>query len=101
MFVGLNSFVVSYNIKGDKMNHILIMNYIRKLSKEEVIQFIRMQNICMTNEEIDVIYHYLKTRAKEFLSGNHQGILDEIKNQVSSATYSKILEYYQMYKEKL
>ena len=77
------------------------MNYIRKLSRDDVIRFIRAQNLFVTDEEIDVIYRYIKTRTKEFLSGNHQGILEEIQKQVSPTTYSKILEYYHMYQDKL
>lgn len=83
------------------MNHILIYNYIRKLTKQDIIKFSKNQNISLTTKEIDTIYFYIKNRYKEFLNGNHQEILEEIKQQVSSNTYSKILEYYNLYKEKL
>lgn len=83
------------------MNQILITNYIRKITKQDILNFSKNQNISLTDKEIDTIYFYIKNRYKEFLNGNHQSILEEIKPQVSSNTYSKILGYYNLYKDKL
>ena len=83
------------------MNHILLYNYIRKLTKQDIISFTRNKNIFLSDDEIDIIYFYIKNRYVDFFNGNHQEILEEIREQVSSSTYFKILEYYNLYKDKL
>lgn len=83
------------------MNKILIANYIKRLTKQDIINFSINQNIYLSDQEIDTIYFYIKNKYREFLNGNHESLLLEIKPQVSPATFSKILEYYESYKSKL
>lgn len=58
-------------------------------------------NIPLTNEELDVIYYYIKNRYNEFLEGKQTELLEEIKYKVKSATYNKIIELYIKYKDKI
>lgn len=83
------------------MNKIIIINYIKKLSLEDVINFSKNQGINIKKEEAETIYFYIKNRYNDVLNGNVQELLEEIKEQVSSNTYSKILEYYNNYKNLL
>lgn len=83
------------------MNQFFILNYIKKLTKNDIVNFASKQNISLCDDEIDVIYSYIKTRYSDFFAGRGKELLLEIKEQVSSSTYLKILEYYQLYLEKV
>ncbi len=83
------------------MNQFFILNYIKKLTKNDIVNFASKQNISLRDDEIDVIYSYIKTRYSDFFAGREKELLLEIKEQVSSSTYLKILEYYQLYLEKV
>ncbi len=83
------------------MNQFFILNYIKKLTKNDIVNFANKQNISLRDDEIDVIYSYIKTRYSDFFAGREKELLLEIKEQVSSSTYLKILEYYQLYLEKV
>ncbi len=83
------------------MNRILLINYIKRLKKQDIINFANNQNISLTDDEVDVIYDYVKNRYLDFLDGNREELLRELKSKVSCSTYSKILEYYQLYQDKI
>lgn len=82
------------------VNQFFIINYIKKLTKNDIISFANKQNISLTNEEVDVIYFYIKTRYQDFFDGKEKELLESIKEKVSYSTYLKILAYYQLYLEK-
>ena len=83
------------------MNKIIIINYIKRLTKQDITNFCIKQNINLTEKEIDIIYYYIKNKYKDFFNGKEQILLSELKSQVSKSTYNKILEYYELYKYKL
>ncbi len=86
---------------GDNMNHFIIQRYINQLTKEDIINYTNKQNISLTNKEIDIIYYYIKNKSNEFLKGNHEEILQELKQKLTNSTYKKIEEIYIMYKNKI
>ena len=83
------------------MNKLIIINYIKKLTKNDIFNYCKNANIPITDEEVDVIYYYIKNRYNDFFSGHEQELLEEIKYKVKSATYNKILELYNTYKYQL
>lgn len=83
------------------MNKLIVINYIKKLTKNDIINYCRKYFIPITDEELDVIYYYIKNRYNDFFEGRDIELLEEIKYKVKSATYNKILELYNMYKDKL
>ena len=83
------------------MNKLIVINYIKKLTKNDIINYCRKYSIPITDEELDVIYYYIKNRYNDFFEGRDIELLEEIKYKVKSATYNKILELYNMYKDKL
>lgn len=85
------------------MNHFLINNYIKKITKQDIYNFALNQNIILTNSELDTLYYYLKNKSKEFLSSTNNQIelLKEIKPQLNPLTFNKIEELYYLYKDKL
>ena len=83
------------------MNQFFILNYIKKLTKNDIVNFVSKQNISLRDDEIDVIYFYIKTKYQDFFAGKEKELLESIKENVSYPTYLKILAYYQLYLEKV
>ncbi len=81
------------------MNNFLIKKYINKLTKQDIINYINNQKLTLSKQEIDIIYYYIKNKYNEFLNGNEEKILKEIKTKVSPKTYQIIQEYYNLYKK--
>ena len=83
------------------MNKLIIINYIKKLTKNDIINYCKKYSIPISLEELDVIYYYIKNRYNDFFEGCDKELLEEIKYKVKSATYNKIIELYNIYKDKL
>ena len=83
------------------MNHFIIQAYINKLTKQDIINYLKTQKINISEKELDIIYNYLKTKTKEFLKGNREQILKELQQKLSTKTYKIIEEYYNSYKDKI
>lgn len=80
------------------MYEILIKNYIKKLTKEDILNFCYKENIKLNNEELDLAYVYIKKYWREFLKKDPSNIFNELKNKLSSSTYKKMIEIYEKYK---
>lgn len=83
------------------MNKFLIINYIKKITKEDIKRYALNNNIELTPDELDVIYYYIKNKHQQFLNGNDLQLLQEIKPKLTPKTYAKIIELYNMYKDKI
>ena len=83
------------------MNYFILQKYIQKLKKQDLINYINKQNINLTNKELDIIYNYIKKRNKEFLNGNQEQILKELKQKITPTTYQTIEKLYTTYKNKI
>ena len=83
------------------MNRFIIKKYIDKLTKQDIINYIYKHNIELSPNEIDIIYYYIKNKYNEFLNGNDQNILIELKQKVSPKTYHILKDYYNTYKNKI
>lgn len=80
------------------MYEILIKNYIKKLTKEDILNFCYKENIKLNNEELDLAYVYIKKYWREFLKKDPSNIFYELKNKLSDSTYKKMIEIYEKYK---
>lgn len=83
------------------MNNYIIYQYIKKIQKEDINKFALKQGIQLDNNELDIIYYYIKNEYKNFLNGNQKSILEDIKNKVKPTTYNKIESLYNQYKDYL
>ena len=83
------------------MNIYLINEYIKRLTKEDIIKFSESQGISLDDNEINTIYEYIKKYYKTFIYGNPRPILDELKQKVKPMTYNKIETLYSQFKDKL
>lgn len=83
------------------MNFYLIEEYVNRMQKEDVNKFALKQGIILNEEELNIIYTYIKKNYKTILYGNPKEILLEIKEKVSSLTYNKIENLYIRFKDKI
>ena len=82
------------------MNKLLILGYINKLNRDDIIRFCNYKNINITNNEIDTLYSCIKNEYKRFFN-NPDEVLNEIKNKVSNDTFIEIINLYNQYKSKI
>lgn len=80
------------------MNRLLIYQYINKIKKEDIRKYSLTQNINLTDNELDIIYDYIKNKTSKVLD-NPEEIFVEIKDKVSIPIYNKIMELYNKYKD--
>jgi len=80
------------------MNIYLISQYVKRLNKEDINKFAIKQGVTLTDEELDIIYNYVKKDYKTFIYGNPRAILDEVKSKVKPFTYNKIENLYTQFK---
>ena len=80
------------------MNKNLIINYIKKMTKEDIQKYISKENIQHTKEEIDLIYNSIKNDYNEILDNFHKYI-QKVKDKLNPNLYNKIIEKYNQYKK--
>lgn len=78
----------------------IIKNYINNLTKEKINTFALDNGIKLKNNEIDIIYKYIKSDWETIIYSNHYIILNKIKDNIDSKVYQKIDELIIFYKEK-
>ena len=74
-------------------NKAFIYQYISKIDKIDIINFSNKQNIILDNNEIDIIYYYIKNRYEDIINEPDK-ILLEVKDKLNKKTYDKLLELY-------
>ena len=79
------------------MNRLFITEYIKKLTKEDILRYGIKQDIVLTKDELDIIYNYIKNKYQDIFD-NPIKVINEIKGNVRDNVYNKILELYNKYK---
>lgn len=82
------------------MNKLFIYEYINRLRRDDIIKFCNYKNINIPDNEIDILYSYIKNDYKRFFN-NPEEVLKEIKNKVSNDTFMEIMKLYIQYKNKI
>ena len=80
------------------MNKNILINYIQKITKEDIQKYISKENIQHTKEEIDLIYQSIKNDYHEILN-NFKNYIEKQKNKLNPNLYNKIIEKYNQYKK--
>ena len=80
------------------MTRNLIINYINKITKFDIENYISKENIEHTKEEIDLIYQSIKNDYNEILN-NFQNYIIRFKDKLNTNLYNKIIEKYNQYKK--
>ena len=81
------------------MYNLFIQNYVKKLTKNDIISFCNKESIKLTEEELNIIYLYIKNYWKEFLKNDPSVIFNELKSKLNTNTYNKMINLYNKYKE--
>ena len=79
------------------MNKLIIYKYIDRIRKIDIMNYGIKEGIELNDEEINLIYFYIKNRYMDFFN-NPDDIFMEIEGNVRDNVYSKIIELYNKYK---
>lgn len=79
------------------MNKLIIYKYIDRIRKIDIMNYGIKEGIELNDEEINLIYFYIKNRYMDFFN-NPDDIFREIEGNVKDNVYSKIIELYNKYK---
>ena len=83
------------------MNIYLLSEYVKRLTKEDIVKFSESQGIILEEYELNTIYDYIKKYYKTLVYGNPRSVLDELKDKVKPITYQKIENLYTQFKDKI
>lgn len=77
----------------------LIKNYINRLTKQDIINYLSKECVPASNEEIDMIYNAIKNDYEEILNTNFMSYISNYKLNFNQDLYKKIIEKYNEYKK--
>lgn len=81
------------------MKDYLIIEYIKKLSVEDIKNFAKLKNININDSDAIILYTYIKNHYQELLN-NDSKIIKEIKDQINPNTFKEVYKLYLEYKIK-
>lgn len=76
----------------------IIKNYVDKLTKEDIINYSKKEDIFLNDNEINVIYDKIKNKWKQLYNGNTRVITD-LENKINNKAYNKLIDLYNTYKK--
>ena len=82
------------------MHILLIENYIKQISKQDILEFASKNNIQLEKQEQDILYHYLKNNWQDLLYGNSRSIFKELEEKLGSEKFNILKSLYDFYFEK-
>ena len=77
----------------------LLKNYISRLTKQDIINYLSKECIPASNEEIDMIYNAIKNDYEEILETNFICYISNYKLNFNPELYRTIIEKYNQYKK--
>ncbi len=77
----------------------LIKNYINKLTKEDITNYLNKEKIDATKEEIELIYNSIKKDFDYVIHNDFYAYLEKFKNKLNDKLFNKIKEKYDEYKK--
>ncbi len=83
-----------------KINDYLLQIYIEKISKNDINSFAVKQGVTLDEDELNVIYEYLKKHWRTFYYGNPKTLLEELKVKLKPDTYYKLEALYKEARER-
>lgn len=76
----------------------IIKNYVDKLTKEDIINYSKKEDIFLNDNEINVIYDEIKNKWKQLYNRNTRVITD-LENKINNKAYNKLIDLYNTYKK--
>ncbi len=77
----------------------LIKNYISKLKKQDIIDYLNKEEITADSNEIDLIYKTIKDNYQNIEAFNFEENIKLYKDKLNENLYKKIFEKYNKYKK--
>ncbi len=78
----------------------IIKNYIDKISINDINRFANKYDIILNNDELNLIYKYIKKDWKTIIYGNYNSILNDLKSKIDINKYNKIEKLFYQFKSK-
>ena len=66
----------------------VLKNYVDRLKREDIVNFAIKRNILLDKNELEVVYHNIKTRFKDIYDDGLK-VIEENKNSLKETTYRK------------
>lgn len=77
----------------------IIINYIEKLKKEDIITYLNKENVIYSIDEVDLIYNAIKNDYDTILNDNFMNYISNYKFNINSELYYFIIDKYNQYKK--
>lgn len=77
----------------------LVRRYINNLTKDDLIKFASKNNIIYSNEELDIVYSFIKEYYEDLLNENIK-VFEILRPKISTNLYKKLITLYIEYKQK-
>ena len=81
------------------MKDYLIIEYVKKLTVDDIKNFAKLKNIDITESEAIILYNYAKKHYQELINGDDK-IIKELKEKLSPNTFREAYRLYLEYKIK-
>ena len=78
----------------------LIKEYINKLTIDDIKNYANKKNISITEYDAIILYTYAKKNYQDFLKGNDEIIINELKEKLNPNTFKEAYKLYLEYKIK-
>ncbi|MBP3460838.1 MAG: DUF2624 family protein [Bacilli bacterium] len=82
----------------------MILKFIEKninsLSKDDIKNIAKNENVILNDKEIDIIYYYIKNEYKTLLYGDSDSIFNDLKSRINPTSYNQIKDLFDFYKNK-
>lgn len=82
------------------MKEQFISNYIKKITKQDIILFAKKNSVTLVENEVNILYEQLQKNWKVFLYGNPTPIFNELKTKLNNDTYEKGIKLFYEMKQK-
>ena len=76
------------------MQEYLISEYIKKMSIQDIINFGKKKNINIPYSDAMILYSYAKKYYTEFIKGNPEDLLKELKQKLSPNIFKEAYKLY-------
>lgn len=78
----------------------MIDNYIKNLTKDDILNYSIKEKINLNFNELECIYNTIKNDYKTLLYGDYNTIFNNIKSRINPTSYRKIKTLFIKYKNK-
>ena len=78
----------------------ILENYLKRLSKDDILSFATKNNIILNNKELDYIFNTIKNDYKILLSNNYDVVFQNANNYIREDNLKKIYNLFLDYRNK-